>query len=101
MPLDFDTTKQFRDFVLSRTLQAPNGPQTFTAQNYRLQNLSQFSNIDPGAVDTDRQRDLSIPQTNNVFKPSEYFVKDILDTIPRRANLSMYYDGTPYFVNGK
>lgn len=101
MPLDFDTTKQFRDFVLSRTLQAPNGPQTFTAQNYRLQNLSQFPNIDPGEVDTNRQRDLSIPQTNNVFKPSEYFVKDTIDTIPRRANLSLYYNGTPYFINGQ
>ena len=37
MPLDFNTTKQFRDFVLSRTLQVPNGPQTFTQQNYIVQ----------------------------------------------------------------
>jgi len=101
MPLDFDSTKQFRDFVLSRTLQVPNGPQSFTSQNYIVQNLNQFPNLDPGAVDTNRQIDLLIPSTNNIFKPTQYFIKDVLETIPRRANLSLYYNGTPYFLSGE
>ena len=76
MPLDFDTTKKFRDFLISRTLQVPNGPQSFTSQNYRVGSLIDYSNVDPGAVDTNRQNDLSIPKTNNLFKPIEYFVKE-------------------------
>lgn len=100
MPLDFNTTKNFRDFLISRTLQVPNGPQTFTSQNYRVNNLIDYSNVDPGAVDTNRQTDLSIPKTNNLFKPIDYFVKEELQTLPRRANLSLYYNGTPYFVSG-
>ncbi len=101
MPLDFDTTKKFRDFLISRTLQVPNGPQSFTSQNYRVGSLIDYSNVDPGAVDTNRQNDLSIPKTNNLFKPIEYFVKEQIQTLPRRANLSLYYNGTPYFVQGE
>lgn len=98
MPLDFNTTKRFRDFVLSKTLQVPNGPQTFTAANYTVNNLNEFPNIDPGAVDTNRSNDLLKSQNANIFKPLKYSVIEELNVIPRRANLSLYYNGTPYFV---
>lgn len=91
--LDFNTTSGFRDFLIGRTLQQPNGPQTFTDQNYIVQNLSDFSNVDPGAVDTNRTNDLTFIQTQNIFKPTQYFIKESIDTIPRRANLQLY----PYF----
>ena len=50
--LDFNTTKTFRDFLISKTLNRPNGPQTFTDANYTIQNLSNFANVDPGDVKT-------------------------------------------------
>jgi hypothetical protein len=71
--LDFDSTKRFRDYILGKTLQPPNGPQSFTNSNYELQNLSDLANIDPGAVDTNRSTNLSVPKTSNVFKPTELF----------------------------
>jgi hypothetical protein len=100
MPLDFNTTKRFRDFVLSKTLQVPNGPQTFTENDYRYKNLNESANVDPGAVDTNRNADLLQSQNSNIFKPLTYNITEQLNVIPRRANLSLYYDGTPYFVSG-
>lgn len=91
--LDFDTTKNFRDFVLSKTLNVQSGPQTFNSSNYQVSSLNSMSNIDLGDVDDNRKNDLSKPQTNNVFKPLEYSVVDSMVVIPRRANLSLY----PYF----
>ena len=91
--LDFDTTKNFRNIILGKTLTVPNGPQTFTSNNYLEQRLSDMSNIDPGAVDTNRSIDLLQPATSNVFKPMEFFVNENLNTIPRKANLQLY----PYF----
>jgi hypothetical protein len=99
MPLDFNTTKDFRDRLLRKTLQVPNGPQTFTQNNYSIVGTNEFSNVDPGAVDTDRARDLSKPQQTNVYKPLKYNVIEEFKLIPRRANLSLYYNGTPYFVS--
>jgi len=51
--LDFNSTKSFRDFLIAKTLNRPNGPQTFNSGNYAVQNLSNFSNVDPGDVKTD------------------------------------------------
>jgi len=99
MPLDFNTTKRFRDFVLSKTLQVPNGPQTFNENNYSLKNLNEFSNVDPGAVDTNRASDLLKSQNANVFKPLKYNIVEELNVIPRKANLALYYNGTPYFLS--
>ena len=48
--LNFDSTKQFRDFIIGKTLNQPNGPQTFTKDTYDFQKLSTFSNSDPGDV---------------------------------------------------
>jgi hypothetical protein len=98
MPLDFNSTKRFRDFVLSKTLQVPNGPQTFTENDYRYKNLNDSANVDPGAVDTNRTADLLQSQNANVYKPLRYNVIEEFNVIPRRANLSLYYSGTPYFV---
>ena len=95
--LDFDSTKRFRDFIIGRTLNVPNGPQTFTASNYQVQTLNDMSNVDPGAVDTNRPNDLSRIQNSNTFKPLEYSVRETINTIPRRANLALYYSSTPYF----
>jgi hypothetical protein len=106
--LDFNSTSSFRDFILGRTLQQPNGPQTFTSANYTVQNLSNLPNVDPGDVVTgsglpiqgSRALELLQTQSINTFKPLQYFVKDTLDTLPRRANLVLYSDdgGNPYFT---
>jgi hypothetical protein len=92
--LDFDSTKRFRDFILGKTLQQPNGPQTFTNNLYDYQNLSNMSNVDPGTVDNNVADELLQSQNSNIYKPLQYFVKDTIDVLPRRANLSLY----PYFV---
>ena len=98
MPLDFNTTKNFRDRLLNRTLDPVYGrspsPKTFTSSNYTVQNLSDTPNLLLPNVDDSRVNDLLIPQKLNTFKPNEYFVKDTLQDLPRRANLSLY----PYFV---
>jgi hypothetical protein len=95
--IDFDSTKQFRDFIIAKTLNVPNGPQTFTSATYIVQSTNDMANVDPGAVDTNRSADLLQPQTSNVFKPTEYSITENLETIPRKANLNLY----PYFVNGQ
>jgi hypothetical protein len=94
--LDFDSTKGFRDFLIGKTLKQPNGPQTFNAQGYEVQNLSDQPNKDSGGVDLLVNTELNIAQTSNIYKPEVYFIKDNLDTLPRRANLSLY----PYFISG-
>jgi hypothetical protein len=98
MPLDFNTTKSFRDRLLNRTLDPVYGrspsPKTFTSSNYIVQNLTDSPNLLLPDVDDNRTNDLSIPQKLNVFKPNEYFVKDSIQDLPRRANLNLY----PYFV---
>jgi hypothetical protein len=91
--LEFDTTRVFRDFIIGRTLQQPNGPHTFTASNYSLHTLSDFPNVDPGDVETNRAQDLLLIQNSNTYKPLQYLIMDSITTFPRRANLSLY----PYF----
>jgi len=95
--VDFNASKKFRDFILAKTLPSPNGPQTFSSENYAIHNLSTMSNVDPGAVDTNRQNDLLRTQNSNIFKPTEYFINENINTIPRKANLELY----PYFVKGQ
>ena len=95
-PLNFTNTSIFRDFLISKTLQRPFGPQTFTATRYRVETLSNFSNVDPGEVDTNRANDLLQIRNSNIFKPVSYFVTENINTIPRSANLSLY----PYFTEG-
>ena len=96
--LDFDSTKNFRDKLLAKTLDPVYGkspsPKTFTKQDYIVQNLNDFSNILLPEVDTNRPNDLATLSTSNIFKPKEYSVTDTLRDLPRRANLNLY----PYFV---
>ena len=92
--LDFNTTKQFRNHILGKTLQQPNGPQTFTNSSYVQQNLSDIPNLLQGQVDTNRSNDLTIPKNSNIYKPDEYFIGEIINTLPRSVNLKLY----PSFV---
>lgn len=96
--LDFTSTKRFRDFLIAKTLNSPNGPQTFTEDNYTLNTQSDMANTDPGDVDDNREQDLSIPQGTNIFKPLEYTVIEDFEVLERRANLELYWNGTPYFL---
>jgi hypothetical protein len=91
--LDFDTTKNFRDYILGKTLQSPNGPQTSSSSNYAVQSLSNMSNVDPGTVENNLPQYLVNTQNGNIFKPLQYSVRDGINTLPRRANLNLY----PYF----
>jgi hypothetical protein len=92
--LDFNTTKQFRNHILGKTLQQPNGPQTFTNSSYIEQNLSDIPNLLQGQVDTNRGSDLRIPKNSNIYKPDEYFIGEVINTLPRSVNLKLY----PSFV---
>ena len=78
---DFNSTRDFRDKILARTLQRPNGPQTFTNTNYIVQNLSDLPDTYSGEVDQNRKKDLSVPQTTNIFKPKEYFIFDNIEVL--------------------
>jgi hypothetical protein len=70
--LDFDSTKKFRDFIIGKTLNQPNGPQTFTKDTYDFQKLSSFSNSNPGDVIKNDVMDsvetLSRLQSGNIYK---------------------------------
>lgn len=99
--LDFNSTKRFRDFILSKTLQVPNGPQTFTEDNYTYKNLSDLPNIDPGTVEDNRSNRLTEIKNSNTYKPDEFFIVEDLSLLPRRANLKLYWNGTPYFTPQK
>ena len=94
--LDFNSTKPFRDFMIGKTLNVPNGPQTFTSQNYVIQGTSDYANADPGDVTTGLDQELTQHQNKNIFKPLQFWVIDSLRDLPRRANLNLY----PYFVSG-
>jgi hypothetical protein len=96
--LDFNSTKKLRDLLIGKTIKRPNGPQTFTSNNYTTKNVSDFSNVDLPEVDADRKERLDLPKKTNTYKPLEYLVIDSFDVLPRRANLSLYWNGTPYFT---
>jgi hypothetical protein len=90
--LDFDSTKSFRDKILSRTLQRPNGPQTFTSTNYEISNLTDYANIAGGDVLLKRDEELKQTKSINIYKPDDFEEKN-LEVLPRTANLKLY----PYF----
>jgi hypothetical protein len=94
--LDFDSTSQFRDSILARTLQQPNGPQTFTSSAYSVENLSDQPNIDPGEVDTNLQTYLAIPDNLNTFTADAFETVETLRNLVRTDDLGLY----PYFTQG-
>ena len=87
--VDFNASKRFRDFVISKTLTVPNGPQTFNASNYSVHNLNVFPNIDPGTVEDTREFELTQSQNVNTFKPSFYFFFYYLYLFTRRAKVKL------------
>jgi len=91
--LDFNSTNNFRKVLIGRTLQQPNGPQTFTSNNYEASSLLDLPNISGGGVTEDQLSELKQSKTINIYKPSEYYEKD-LEVLPRNANLQLY----PYFA---
>ena len=99
--LSFDATKDIRDRMLNRTLDPVYGrspsPKTFKSDDYSIQTLSDSPNLLLPQLDANRSNDLLIPQKSNVFKPTEYFIKDSINDIPRKANLNLY----PYFIKSE
>ena len=99
--LSFDATKDIRDGMLKKTLDPVYGrspsPKTFKSDDYSVQTLSDSPNLLLPQVDTNRSNDLLTAQRSNVFKPTEYFIKDSINDIPRKANLNLY----PYFIKSE
>ncbi len=94
--LDFDSTKRFRNYLIGRTLNVPNGPQTQTSSNYSVSNLSDFSNVDPGDVETNRNQDLIPFRSFNQFSPTNLSIVEQFNTVGR-PRLGLY----PYFRSGQ
>ena len=94
--LDFNSTKQFRDSLIARTLQQPNGPQTFTDASYSVQNLNNQSNVDPGDVQTNLPTYLAIPDNLNTFTADTFETVESLRNLTRLEDLGLY----PYFTQG-
>jgi hypothetical protein len=68
--LDFDTTKEFRDKMLSRTLdpiykKSPS-PKTFTSSTYSVQQLGDSQNLNLPNVDANRKEDLVNIKKSNI-----------------------------------
>lgn len=98
--LDFNSTKSFRDALISKTLQAPNGPQTFGSTSYSVENTNSFSNRNNGDVVVndgyDRTNLLKDVYTINRFGPesdSQFVILEDINTVPSVGNLALY----PYF----
>ena len=94
--LDFDSTSQFRNSILARTLQQPNGPQTFTSSAYSVENLRDQANVDPGEVDTNLQTYLAVPDNLNTLTPDSFETVENLRNLTRLEDLGLY----PYFNQG-
>lgn len=92
--LTFNQTKKFRDYILSRNIKTPNGPETFSEENYEIKELNIYSNKSSGGVTNNRENILRNFQKNNKFKPNEYSVIENINTIPQTENLKLY----PYFT---
>lgn len=90
--LDFDSTNNFRKTLIGRTLQQPNGPQTFSKNNYAYASLSDSSDISGGTITVSKTAELKQSQAVNTYKPDSYYEKG-MQVLPRTANLKLY----PYF----
>jgi len=94
--LDFNSTKVFRDSILARTLQQPNGPQTFNSGVYSVENLRDQANVDPGDVETNLQTYLSVPENLNTFGADEFSTVTNLRNLVGLNDLGLY----PYYTAG-
>jgi len=70
--LNFKNTKEFRDFLIDKTLKRPNGPQTFTEANYRVRSINLLPNIDPGDVKTNWNSFFKDSFGLNLFQQDEF-----------------------------
>lgn len=95
--LDFDSSKKFRDAIIARTLNVPNGPQTFTSSNYSYHNQNDFANVDPGTVENEREGMLIKAKGQNVYKPEDYFLTENLNDYVRLKNLPTYSEAATSF----
>jgi hypothetical protein len=104
--LDFDSTKKFRDFIIGKTLNQPNGPQTFTKDSYVVNNLSTLSNTNPGDVVinnvTNRNDILNRNSNVNLYRPIDGYEgldrvlnTNILDQTGLPLRLYPYFDIEP------
>lgn len=94
--LDFNSTKVFRDSILARTLQQPNGPQTFNSGAYSVENLRDQANVDPGDVETNLQTYLAVPENLNTFGADAFTTVSDLRNLVRLDDLGLY----PYYTAG-
>ena len=88
--LDFDTSRNksgipdskdgFRDYLIARTLNVPNGPQTFTSANYAVQTLREMPNVDPGDVKTNFAINYGNTAGNNLYLPPNSTIEEYTDT---------------------
>lgn len=78
--LDFNNTKVFRDYLISKTLNRPNGPQTFTDTNYVVQNLNNFANVDPGDVKTNWSVFFANTFGQNLYRAPDNTIEEYTDT---------------------
>ena len=99
--LDFDTSRNksgipdskdgFRDYLIARTLNVPNGPQTFTNANYAVQTLRDMPNIDPGNVlslNALGQTNVTATTFTNIYVPPQFDVYAFISMAfqpPRRS----------------
>jgi hypothetical protein len=95
--LDFDSSKKFRDAIIARTLNVPNGPQTFTSSNYSYHNQNDFANVDPGTVENEREGMLIKTKGKNTYKPEDYFITENLNDYVRLKNLPTYIETATFF----
>ena len=94
--LDFNSTKVFRDSILARTLQQPNGPQTFNSGAYTVETLRDNANVDPGDVETNLQTYLAVPENLNTFGADEFSTVTDLRNLVGLDDLGLY----PYYTAG-
>jgi hypothetical protein len=104
--LDFDSTKKFRDFIIGKTLNQPNGPQTFSNSSYSYNNLSSLSNTNPGDVVSNdvmnRADTLNRTSNFNLYKPIDGYEgldrvlnTNVLDQTGLPLRLYPYFDVEP------
>ena len=99
--LDFNSTKKFRDYILGKTLNVPNGPQTFSDTSFSVKSLNDMANKDTGDVilndATSRQSQIDFVSNLNVNQPQDnYLIVEDLNTLlvhKRSTGINLY----PYF----
>lgn len=95
--LDFNSTKKFRDYLITKTINVDNGPQTFTENSYIFSSLSDGQNTVTPEIDFNRGEMLDSTRRFNIYEPEDYFIVEDLSTLPPTLNLGLY----PYFTYKK